>query len=127
MRSLDIGNFLVVSNPFGQLKASSSLRQLSKLNEFINIDVPISRIKINSPILDKLLVLIDEKRKDVNHRCEKYLLLKIAAVIGISFDTDTLTEIHPFKDLITQEKLFKHLQDMVKDGLLEVIDEGDYC
>ncbi len=53
--------------------------------------------------------MVPEKRKDENHKCEKYLLLKIASVIGLSFTTDALSQVHPFKDLITLDKLFKHL------------------
>lgn len=57
--SLTNGNFLGFSK--GELKPKENLKKLMRLNEFITIGVPISRIKINNPVLDKLLVLLPDK------------------------------------------------------------------
>lgn len=68
-------------------------------------------------------MVFEDKLDDSN--CEKYLILKVASVIGLIFDSETLKRTSPFKNLISEERLMNILNELVRDELLEVLDEGD--
>ena len=68
-------------------------------------------------------MLHPERLDDTN--TEKYLILKAASVIGLNFDSETLLKINPFKEIISEERLIKNLYELVKERLLEILDEGE--
>ena len=80
------------------------------LEDMLTVDAPLCRVQIDVPIFDKL-------------SCLESLIMKVASVIGDIFDFVTLLKVHPFKDQITTEKLYKLLVDLEQNDFLEVLDQ----
>ena len=66
---------------------TEQLRSTLDNEETIIIEAPLCWNQVNGPIIDKL-------------GCLEGLLMKVASVIGDTFDLQTLNRIHPFKNII---------------------------
>lgn len=82
------------------------------LEEQITVEQPLSSLRINGPILDKI-------------SCIEQLVLKIASVIGNIFDIQTLDKILPFKEAVPSEKLVKILDDLENENIIEVMEKNE--
>lgn len=87
------------------------LKKFMRLNQYIEILVPMSRSKINGLKLDSL---------SFGH----YNLLKIASAIGNTFDLKTLIVTNPFYHSILQPQVVvSYLNDLRQLELIELLDD----
>jgi len=92
---------------------SEELSNLLYINEFITLPIPLASVKINSSILDKL-------------NCKQILLMKLASVIGDSFNLTVLKQLNPFKDQgILNDEVENLLKDLEKNEIIGIIDETE--
>ena len=80
----------------GKATLSKKLMELLDNEEMVLVDAPKCRVQVIGPIVDRM-------------SCQEQLLMKVAAVIGDTFDVQTLVRIQPFKNAIDNEKLIKIL------------------
>ena len=103
----------LVQKNIEKIEISEELTNLFYINEFITLPIPLSSIKINSSILDKL-------------SCKQILLMKLACIIGDSFNLTVLKKLNPFKDQGIPndevENILKELEDL---ELIGIIDETE--
>lgn len=92
---------------------SQELNSLFYINEFITLPVPLSSLKINSPILDKL-------------SCKQILLMKVASIIGDTFNLTVLKRLNPFKDQgLPNDEIEVTLQELERNEIIGIIDETE--
>lgn len=111
MQNLRAQGYIQISKE-RNLIISDILMKCIKVNEFLTINAPLCSFQINGPLIDKL-----------DRAC--LIILKTASVLGDCFDFRTLAMISPLKKKITNDRLFILLDDLVKSGFLEVLDEKD--
>ena len=104
-------DYLFLDETNFKLLIKSNLEKCIDLEEFLTIPAPLSRFKINTPILDHL-------------PCRTKLMLKAACVIGDCFDLQMLWKVIPFKETLTKERLLKILGELEKQEFLEILDQS---
>ena len=111
MNNLIESNYLEIDDLNFKLLIKSNLEKCIDLEEFLTIPVPLSRFKINIPILD-------------HQPCRTKLMLKAACVIGDCFDLQMLWKVNPFKETINKDKLLQILGELEKQEFLEILDQN---
>jgi predicted ATPase len=92
--------------------ANDLLKKFIRLQQYIEIMVPSSRLKINGLKLDQI---------DFNH----YNLLKAACAIGNTFDLKTIVVSNPFyHSLIPPKDILNYLNELRQFEILDLVDDS---
>ncbi|CAD8204339.1 unnamed protein product [Paramecium octaurelia] len=106
-------NYLVADNQQQDVViVNDSLLNILNLDEFIILEAPLNKFRLNSPYLDKV-------------GCLDLLILKVASIIGDIFDVQTLNKIQPFKEVIQKENLIKILNSLEELEIIETMELND--
>lgn len=103
----------LISKNINSIVISEEMSNLLYINEFLTLPLPLSSIKINNTILDRL-------------NCKQILLMKAASIIGDTFSLIVLKKLNPFKDqAITNDEVENILKELEKIELIGIIDETE--
>ncbi|CAD8109893.1 unnamed protein product [Paramecium primaurelia] len=106
-------NYMIVDNKQQDVAiVNDSLLNILNLDEFIILEAPLNKFRLNSPYLDKV-------------GCLELLILKVASIIGDIFDVQTLNKIQPFKEVIQKENLIKILNSLEELEIIETMELND--
>ena len=83
--------------------------KMIEIGECLTLDAPLCRVKVNGPMIDRL---------SASH----LLLMKAAAVIGDTFDLQTLIKVNPYKTL-GNDKLRSIVNELERQDFIEILDE----
>ncbi|CAD8124494.1 unnamed protein product [Paramecium sonneborni] len=107
------GNFIIIDNQQQDIVTlNDSLLNILNLDEFVILEAPLNKFRINSSYLDKV-------------GCLELLILKVASIIGDIFDVQTLNKIQPFKEVIHKENLIKILNSLEELEIIETMELND--
>ena len=99
-----------ISDERKTLVLKKDLKKMIEINEFLTLDTPLCRVKVNGPMIDRL-------------SCANLLVMKAASVIGDCFDIQTLLKLNPFKSSIPSEKVRSIVTELEHLDFLEILDE----
>ncbi|CAD8122137.1 unnamed protein product [Paramecium sonneborni] len=106
-------NYIIIDNKQQEIATlNDCLLNILNLDEFVILEAPLNKIRINSSYLDKI-------------GCLELLILKVASIIGDIFDVQTLNKIQPFKEVIQKENLIKILNSLEESEIIETMELND--